>query len=340
MSGLTPETVTLNKPSVLAGNQILYVEKEYCPEINSFITGHYSGLYRTFGNYDFEFCYIPFISRAVRTPLMQRYYTPYDGTVSINEAASSFPLQYIDGKLPELPALFCWKDEKTISLHIDPRDIQKSFDDIAGYIEDENDLSKVFFSTISGIDDTSLPSDQHENTADRTFNEDVEILISDVRSKISELYEVYGIKQEVLMELLQPEVKLSRMVITKDCRILLTDYGNREIKMTPLVKAVYFLFLRHPEGIAFKSLPDFRDELLSIYTRLSGRSSGYDIRKSVEDVTCPFNNSINEKCARIKQAFISEFHDYLARYYYIDGTYGRPKNIALDCKLVEWQIAL
>ena len=44
MSGLIPEVVTLNKPYVLTSDQILYVEKEYCPEINSFITGHYSEL--------------------------------------------------------------------------------------------------------------------------------------------------------------------------------------------------------------------------------------------------------------------------------------------------------
>ena len=337
MSGLIPEVVTLNKPYVLTSDQILYVEKEYCPEINSFITGHYSELCGIFRIYDFDFCYIPFICRSIRTPLMQRYYTPYDRLSSVKETTSSFPLQYIDGKLPELPALFCWKDGKIISLHIDSSDIRKSFDDIARYIEEKHDLSDVFYSSVPGIDDSFLLPDYYENKADYTFNEEVERLISDVRSKISELYEVYGIKEEILMELLHPEVKLSRMVITNDYRILLTDYGNLEIKMTPLVKAVYFLFLRHPEGIIFKSLPDYRVELLNIYTRLSGRSSEYDIRKSVEDATCPYNNSINEKCARIKQAFISEFHEYLARYYYIDGIYGRPKTIALDRNLVEWQ---
>lgn len=42
-------------------------------------------------------------------------------------------------------------------------------------------------------------------------------------------------------------------------RILLPDYGDREIKMTPLAKAVYLLFLRHPMGIKFKCLPDHRN---------------------------------------------------------------------------------
>jgi len=32
--------------------------------------------------------------------------------------------------------------------------------------------------------------------------------------------------------------------------------------MTPLTKAAYFLFLKHQEGILFKHLFDYRNELL------------------------------------------------------------------------------
>ena len=33
-------------------------------------------------------------------------------------------------------------------------------------------------------------------------------------------------------------------------------------------KAVYLLFLNHPEGILFKHLPDYREELTEIYVKL------------------------------------------------------------------------
>ena len=59
-------------------------------------------------------------------------------------------------------------------------------------------------------------------------------------------------------------VRISRLTITKDGTMMLSDYG-KEVKMEPLVKAVYLLFLKHPEGIAFKSLPDYRKELTNIY---------------------------------------------------------------------------
>lgn len=48
-----------------------------------------------------------------------------------------------------------------------------------------------------------------------------------------------------------PKPKLSKLVVTKDLRIFLPDYENMEITMEPLVKAVFLLFLKRPEGIMF-----------------------------------------------------------------------------------------
>lgn len=46
--------------------------------------------------------------------------------------------------------------------------------------------------------------------------------------------------------------KLSRLLITKDCRFFLMDHENREVELQPVHKAVYLLFLAHPDGIEFK----------------------------------------------------------------------------------------
>jgi hypothetical protein len=58
---------------------------------------------------------------------------------------------------------------------------------------------------------------------------------------------------------------------------------------------------------------------------------------SIEDVTNPLLNSINEKCARIRGAFVSQFDDHLARHYYIDGLRGEAKKIALPRDFVVWE---
>ena len=59
--------------------------------------------------------------------------------------------------------------------------------------------------------------------------------------------------------------------------------------------------------------------------------------QSIEDVTNPLLNSINEKCARIRGAFVGQFDDHMARHYYIDGLRGEAKKIDLPRNLVVWE---
>lgn len=144
-----------------------------------------------------------------------------------------------------------------------------------------------------------------------------------------------GEQVQIVSHLLHDSEKLSRLVVTKDYRILLPDYYNLEIKMEPLVKAVYFLFLKHPEGIMFKHLPDYREELTQIYLRMKPNGMNERTLQSIEDVTNPLLNSINEKCARIRGSF--QFDDRVAKHYYVDGLRGEPKKIALPRDLVVWE---
>lgn len=104
-----------------------------------------------------------------------------------------------------------------------------------------------------------------------------------------------------------------------------------------LPKAVFLLYLKHPEGIRFCDLPDYREELYHIYASFSGRDDANDIRASIDDVTNPLSNSINEKCSRIRHAFLSKFEEKLARNYYITGDRGTAKKIILPRELVTWE---
>lgn len=131
-------------------------------------------------------------------------------------------------------------------------------------------------------------------------------------------------------------VKMSRLTITKDCAILLTDY-QKEVKMEPIVKAVYLLFLKHPEGIVFKYLSDYRKELADIYQKIKPFGLTERAIRSIEDVTNPLLNSINEKCSRVKAAFQSEVVPTLLEQYIIMGKSGETKKIALPRDLVTWE---
>lgn len=64
---------------------------------------------------------------------------------------------------------------------------------------------------------------------------------------------------------------LSPLVITEDYRFLLPGYGNREVQLSPIHKALYMLFLNHPEGIEFKNLVDYREELFVLYRKIGNR---------------------------------------------------------------------
>ena len=167
-------------------------------------------------------------------------------------------------------------------------------------------------------------------------DESTDRLMEEVRERIAKLRQ-RGIAEYILEQLIHPDDRLSRLIITKDYRIVLPDYQNMEIRMEPIVKAVYLLFLKHPEGISFKHLPDYREELTSIYAQL--RPAGLTDRaiQSIEDVTNPLLNSINEKCTRIRSAFLGEFDDRMAKSYYIDGPRGEAKKITLPRDLVTWE---
>ena len=137
-------------------------------------------------------------------------------------------------------------------------------------------------------------------------------------------------------EKLKNQIKLSRLTITKDYSIMLSDY-NKEVKLEPIVKAVYLLFLNHPEGIAFKYLPDHRKELAEIYQKIKPFGLNDRAIRSIEDVTNPLLNSINEKCSRVRAIFLPLVDASLLDQYIIIGKSGEAKKIDLPRNLVVWE---
>ena len=130
--------------------------------------------------------------------------------------------------------------------------------------------------------------------------------------------------------------KLSPLVISTTGKILLKDYG-KEISLTPLQKTVFIFFILREEGILFKDLPNYKNELMSIYSKVSNRSSLDLISNSINELANPYSNSMSEKCSRIKEAFLKCMDDRLAKYYYVMGDRNAPKRILLNRKLVVFE---
>ena len=112
--------------------------------------------------------------------------------------------------------------------------------------------------------------------------------------------------------------KLSRLLITKDYRFILEDY-HQEVELQPVHKAVYLLFLAHPEGIEFKRLADYREELTRYYMATAKMMDKEKIIEGVEHLVNPLDNAIHEKCSRIKKVFLDMMDEYTASYYIISS---------------------
>ena len=180
--------------------------------------------------------------------------------------------------------------------------------------------------------------------AQRMFSKELEqfhcsILLEEVKEKVRKL-KAYGVDDNEIIAVMNEEEIFPQMVVTEDYKVVFADRVNTEVKMEPLVKAVYLLFLSHPEGIVLKYLPDYRKELTALYLMLRPYGLTDRVVQSIEDVTNPTLNSINEKCARIRKVFTGLLPKGIAKYYSISGKRGEAKKIELLRTNVIWKCKL
>ena len=174
-------------------------------------------------------------------------------------------------------------------------------------------------------------------SADESADEIPEELADMVMKELEDIQRRYGVTIEQIEAVLSYKVKLSHLRITCRKKIILDDFDFREVRMDTLTKAVYLLFLRHPEGIRFKELSEHVAELEELYMSITDRTDIVAIRRSIGSLADPLNNSINEKVSKVKKAFRNAVDDRIARFYYIDGNPGAAKGIALDRSLIVWE---
>jgi len=127
----------------------------------------------------------------------------------------------------------------------------------------------------------------------------------------------------------------SKLVIRRGGRMYLPDYGNIEIRMPTMEKALYILFLRYPEGIYLSSLSDHRGELLDIYSLISTRGNRGVLEDRIKVVTNILKDQMSIKISRIKKAFTDSIGSNLADYYIIQGENAEKKGIKLARHLIE-----
>jgi len=108
--------------------------------------------------------------------------------------------------------------------------------------------------------------------------------------------------------------------------------------MGPLYKAVFFLFINHPEGIVLKRLEEHHKELSNYYRRTSNKKElTPEMTARINHLEYPGNDNINVVLSRINKCFRITIDEHLAKHYYIVGRPGEPYKIALDKIEIEWE---
>ena len=119
-------------------------------------------------------------------------------------------------------------------------------------------------------------------------------------------------------------------------RIFLPDLDDEEIRLSPLQRAVYLLFLKHPEGIAFHDVPDYQDELEEIYSHTCRGGSVVVIKMTIEKLVTNENSKLSEVISKTKNKLFRQFGEELGKQYIISGDRAEKRKIILNQNLVQF----
>ena len=127
------------------------------------------------------------------------------------------------------------------------------------------------------------------------------------------------------------------LFITSHFRIFIGQVSaSRELLLRPMCKAVFLLFLSHPEGISFRNLPAYRNELARLYGRVSRQDDPEKIRRSIDRIIDLKTNEMNVNISRIADGLSLHVDDRILSKYVVSGRAGRTKTIPLQRTHVHW----
>ena len=139
-------------------------------------------------------------------------------------------------------------------------------------------------------------------------------------------------RSQLLMQLSRMEIRgLSKS-------IYLTDLGDLQINLNPKERALYLLYLNHPEGIQRSYLIDYKDELRTYYAQISNQATNELIDIAINRLVDVRDNNMNEVMARIRSKFKNAVGEEQAKDYSITFTPEGTHKILLNRELVGYEI--
>ena len=340
--------------------QVVYVENQYDEYINAIIKSHYEQLKWTFAMAHLEFVYLPMFFNDEETKEKVLYYAPYLTTDILEKAElrSSYLLGYMSHvkNREKIAPSFLYAPKKEgdewvylgLPINLPATNDRDSFQwleravlGIADQLFAVSRYQRRYDMDIEAC--TPLPDDDFcfEESAEPTLPRLDEIGEEDVRDTLEELerniekLRLWGIPLSALVEFVAKHETVSRLLITDDYSIFLPDYNNLEVKMGPFYKAVYCLFINHPEGIVLQLLEDHHRELVNYYLQTTRKTELTPrMADTIRRLEHPVDSSIHYTLSRINFYFRETIDEHLAKHYYIVGKPGEPYKVALDRNLI------
>lgn len=184
------------------------------------------------------------------------------------------------------------------------------------------------------VEEDACALQEEDLLPDVPLSEEDERLIHEIEERLETLRRK-GVPDSLLCRIMVREVKPSRLVITRDYRILLPDY-NKEIKLVSGDKVLYFLLLRHPEGLYQKHLTDYVHEMEQIHLKMNNGFLTDRSRLGIEAIAYS-DTACNQRISRIRKAFLAEMQEDLAKHYIPTAGRGQLRRIPLDTELIRWE---
>ncbi len=328
-----------NQAFDLGENFVFYFDMEGNSESNEYIRANYTTIREQFNNKGRDFFYIPLLieNRDKNIyPLLKECFPHFSdfSLVAINEnikhnlvGEQNFIEEFFDYvNYTGVITKGCVSSNSgfTIVEQNDNETISQFLNDYIKHLPTNSNNQYRFYS----LDKKSLKSLQKEtiesydlikSTLEKLRTNGELILVAPRLYKLLET-NLKGIKFE----------EVAPLTVTKDYKILISNNGNLEIKLSHLTKTVFIFFLIQTEEVDIKDLQKHQKELLKIYTNVSNQLSLDKLKDSIQELVDPNNDLIYTHFSRIKSEIQNHFEPHIAHQYFINGDKGMPKKINLS----------
>lgn len=152
-------------------------------------------------------------------------------------------------------------------------------------------------------------------------------LVKEARRRLATMGVENGIDAQTPVEL----------YIDKKYRIRIDDYSGVQIPFRPLVRALFILFLKHPEGILLKDRARFQKDLEDIYGVIAPNVDAEDRHRRVQKLTDLEDNAFSENLSILNATLDRIVPLSQVNILKVQGRNGYPRRIPLSPLLVHWE---